>query len=348
MFGSRRGTVLYLLVWAMLGLVLAALVALAADTAWAEALAFALPLALVFSVAAGFSAMYLCRAYPLSGRGSMATALAPAGAAVVMATVWSAMASGWASVLRAAGLDIVLTAPLKAMLFGLGLVLYGLCVLGHYLIVEFERTRAAERRELELQVLAQDAELRMLRTQVDPHFLFNSLNSISALTSLDPQRARVMTQKLSDFFRRSLGLQASRNVPLADEVKLVEDFIAIEQVRFGSRLCAEIEVGAGAGECLVLPMLLQPLVENAVKHGIGGLPEGGKVQVSARREGSILRIEVVNDVDADQAPRPGQGIGLANVRQRLHAAHAHEASVQWTREPTSFRVSVTLPAEVNP
>jgi LytS/YehU family sensor histidine kinase len=92
-------------------------------------------------------------------------------------------------------------------------------------------------------------------------------------------------------------------------------------------------------------MLLQPLVENAVKHGIGGLPEGGTVRVHGRRDGSILRLSVENDVDADAAPKPGQGIGLANVRQRLQAAYGHHANVHWVRNAASFRVDLALPAE---
>jgi LytS/YehU family sensor histidine kinase len=231
------------------------------------------------------------------------------------------------------------------MLFGLAVVLYCLCVVGHYLVIEFDRTRAAERRELESKLLAQDAELRLLRTQVDPHFLFNSLNSISALTSIDPARARQMTVQLSEFFRRTLGLDAQRKVTVQEEARLVTDFLAIEQVRFGARLQSEVVVEEGALACLVPPMILQPLVENAVKHGIGGLPEGGTIRVHAKRDGSRLRVEVANDVDADAPTRKGNRMGLANVRQRLATVYAHDAALNWARENRTFRVELILPAE---
>jgi len=185
----------------------------------------------------------------------------------------------------------------------------------------------------------------MLRTQIDPHFLFNSLNSISALTSQDPQRARAMTLQLAEFFRHTLGLEAHRKVTLEAEARLVMHFLAIEKVRFGARLMVEQEIAEDAKECLLPPMILQPLVENAVKHGIGQLPGGGTVRIKAVRSGSLLQVEVENDVDEDLPAASGNGIGLANVRQRLAALYGHEASVSWTRAQQTFRVALTLPAE---
>jgi LytS/YehU family sensor histidine kinase len=192
--------------------------------------------------------------------------------------------------------------------------------------------------------MAQDAELRMLRTQVDPHFLFNSLNSISALTTIDPAGAREMINQLADFFRHSLGLQHERKVTLARELQLVRHFVAIEQVRFGPRLRFEAEVGEDAAACLLPPMLLQPLVENAVKHGIGEMVGAGTIRVEAARAGSQLRIRIENDIDPDGLPRKGNGIGLENVRQRLAAGFGSEAGIHWTKDGDRFRVELTLPA----
>lgn len=232
-----------------------------------------------------------------------------------------------------------------ALMCGLGVILYGLMALAYYLAIELERVRQSERRELEARVMAQDAELRMLRTQIDPHFLFNSLNSISALTSINPAGARAMTLRLADFFRHSLGLEAHRKVTLDAEVALARHFLAIEQVRFGERLALALQVSPEAGACLLPPMILQPLVENAVKHGIGNLTEGGTVRIVAARAGSQLRLAVENDIDADLPAAPGSGIGLANVRQRLAAAYDAEATVHWSRRDGLFRVELTLPAE---
>jgi LytS/YehU family sensor histidine kinase len=196
-----------------------------------------------------------------------------------------------------------------------------------------------------MRLMAQDAELRMLRTQIDPHFLFNSLNSISALTSIDPGAARSMTLRLADFFRHSLGLHADRKVALERELALVRDFLAIEQVRFGERLRFEAETAPEALACLVPTMLLQPLVENAVKHGIGQLIGPGLIRIRALRAGSLLRISVENDVDPDAVCARGTGVGLENVRRRMAAAYGVDASAHWSREKDLFRVELTLPAE---
>jgi len=135
-------------------------------------------------------------------------------------------------------------------------------------------------------------------------------------------------------------------VPLAQEIALVRAFLAVEGVRFGPRLAFEDDVAGDAADCLVPPMILQPLVENAVKHGIGHRLEGGAIRIVARRTGSLLRIRVENDADDEEAVAPvaGCGIGLANVRQRLAATYAHEASIHWLREAERFCVDLTLPA----
>ena len=179
------------------------------------------------------------------------------------------------------------------------------------------RTQRSEAKEDELRILAQDAELRALRAQLNPHFLFNSLNSISALTTLDPARARTMCILLSDFLRGSLKLGEQRMVPLAEEVDLLKAYLAIEQIRFGARLQVAWEIEPEVLGEWIPALLLQPLVENAIKHGIAGLTEGGVVRVCARAEGGTLEIKVENPVDPDMPPAQGLGLGLRQVRSRL-------------------------------
>lgn len=353
-FWARRSAALYLAAWLMLGLMLAGLLDATSGAGLAASLLFALPLVLVYAAVCGFSAYYLCRAYPLGKKPMPAVLGVFFLTAVFAALLWCAAASGWAAwwqwlASQSQGQGVVMSRALTAVMFGVGVLLYGMTACGHYLALEFERARGLERRELELRLLAQDAELRMLRTQIDPHFLFNSLNSISALTAIDAGAARDMTLQLAGFFRHTLGLEAHRKVTLAAEVELVERFLEIERVRFGPRLGFERQVSAQAEACLLPPMILQPLVENAVKHGIGQLLEGGVVRVWAERAGSQLKLRVENDVDPDArtaaGTRAGGGIGLANVRERLLAAYGIEASVHATRVDNTFRVDLVLPAD---
>ncbi len=347
-FQARRGALLYTAVWLILGMVLGGVCAVLAPAPLGSALLFAMPSTLVYGIAAGFSAYYLCRANPLGDRAPVLILLMLLAAAVIAGFMWMAVLQGWNEFCAVFGVrwaGITVTPQLSALLFALGVLLYGLLAAINYLAIESARVRSAQRRELESQLMAQDAELRMLRTQIDPHFLFNSLNSISALTSQDPQGAREMTLRLAGFFRRSLGLAARRKVTLAQEMDLIRDFLAIEKVRFGDRLIAEEALEKGALDCLVPPMIIQPLVENAIKHGVGQLTEGGLVLVAAWRDGPWLRITVSNAVDADTPHAEGGGIGLANVRQRLARAYPREGSVEWKREAQSFAVELRLPAE---
>jgi two-component system sensor histidine kinase AlgZ len=338
---------LYLLAWLMLGLATSALLA-AGGAGWGASLLFAVPLAIVYANATAFSAYYVCRAYPIGQKHPAAIVGGVGMTAACAAALWCAIGSAWAALLRAFAPDgafFELDAARLVTMFALGVILYGLAAAVNYLLIEAERVRKLETQELEMRLMAQDAELRMLRTQVDPHFLFNSLNSISALTSIDPGAARAMTVRLADFFRHSLGLHADRKVALERELALVRDFLAIEQVRFGERLRFEAEAMPEALACLVPPMLLQPLVENAVKHGIGQLIEPGLIRIRAVRAGSLLRIAVENDADPDAPARHGTGVGLENVRRRLAAAYGVDASAHWSREARLFRVELALPAE---
>jgi two-component system sensor histidine kinase AlgZ len=340
---------LYLLAWLMLGLATSALLA-AGGAGWGASLLFAVPLAIVYANATAFSAYYVCRAYPIGQKHPAAIVGGVGMTAACAAALWCAIGSAWAALLRAfapEGAFFELDAARLVTMFALGVILYGLAAAVNYLLIEAERVRKLETQELETRLMAQDAELRMLRTQVDPHFLFNSLNSISALTSIDPSAARAMTLRLADFFRHSLGMHADRKVALARELALVRDFLAIEQVRFGERLRFEAEATPEALACLVPPMLLQPLVENAVKHGIGQLIEPGLIRIRAVRAGSLLRIAVENDVDPDAPCRKGTGVGLENVRRRLAAAYGIDASAHWSREDHLFRVELALPAETS-
>jgi hypothetical protein len=341
-FGTRQGTLLYLLAWLTFGAALAWLLAATTGAALDTGLLFVLPLTLVYGVAAGFSSYYLCRAHPLGATAPWRILAVFAIAALCLAGLWTLAAEAWSGVLADA---IGWNRSLAATVFGLGLVTYVLCAIANYLAIAFERARELETRELQAQLAARDAQLRMLRSQVDPHFLFNSLNSISALTSIDPAAAREMTLQLAEFFRRTLGLEAHRRIPLSAELDLVRHYMAIEQVRFGERLAWRYEADDDALACLLPPLVLQPLVENAIKHGIAQRLEGGELRMWAARAGSLLRIRLENEYGDDDRARPGSGLGLANVRERLAAVYAHESAVHVSRADGTFRVELMMPAQ---
>jgi LytS/YehU family sensor histidine kinase len=169
---------------------------------------------------------------------------------------------------------------------------------------------------------------------------------VAALIGTDPQAARRMCFLMAGFFRKSLGLARRQAIPLAEEIYLAETFLAIEEVRFGERLRPAFEVEESTLALAVPPLLLQPLVENAVHHGVAHLVEGGEVRVRARRVGELLELVIENPCDPERPASRGAGLGLANVRARVEALHGHRARVDVEQRPDSHRVALLLPAEV--
>ncbi len=229
-------------------------------------------------------------------------------------------------------------------LLAVGALLYLLAAPFYYLLLALEATRRAEQRSLELAVLAREAELKALKAQVHPHFLFNSLNSISALTASDPVRAREMCILLAEFFRKSLALGEKPSVTLEEELAVARTYLAIEALRFGARLSIEEAVDDAGLLCRLPPLLLQPLVENAIRHGIATRAEGGVLRLSAKTDGRQLRLSVENPFDPDAPGRPGVGLGLVNVRRRLLTRYGPGARVDAQRSHDHFRVTLLLPA----
>jgi len=345
-FSSRLRLGLYLLGWLTLAPLMAALLMILVRRPFADAFAFAGPLTL-FYASACLSAWWVCRAHPLGGTHPVRTLLTVFSAAVQASAVWVAAGALWGAILaRGFGIDPGRATRLFDLvpLFLAGVPLYLLSVMAHYMILAFEVSREAERRVFESQVTAREAELRALRAQLNPHFLFNSLNSISALAAPDPEAARRMCQLLGDFLRMSLSLGGRERVTLSDELALADSYLAIEQVRFGPRLVVDRRSDEEARACLVPPLLLQPLVENAVKHGIADRVEGGTIRIEAHRRGEALVVEVENPRDPEAPPRRGHGLGLDNVRARLDALDRRKTRVDVDRSPDRFRVVLTLPA----
>ena len=203
-----------------------------------------------------------------------------------------------------------------------------------------ERGRAVERVRAELA----QAELRALRAQIHPHFLFNTLNSIAALIAENPRAAEETTTRLAEVFRYTLKASGQEHASLADELEFLRSYLAIERVRFGDRLRVEESVEPGLESVPVPSLLLQPLVENAVRHGVASRPAGGTVRIAARRDGDRLVIEVADDGPGFDGDRPasGAGFGLHSVRERLRAAGLPDLALE-SAAGRGTRVRLTLP-----
>jgi sensor histidine kinase YesM len=313
---------------------------------WQGLAVISLPLALTAQFIA-MSAWYMCRTAPLRRSSVVNLIFRHAVAAFILSALWTSLASATAIALSRIDYFRGFSgqfAPHTPTIFWTGAVFYLMAVAFHYVLLAHEASQEAEERALQTAMLARDAELRALRAQINPHFLYNSLNSISALTSIDPAKAREMCVLLADFLRMTLGLSANVSIALEGEIELLERYLAIEKIRFGARLAVETEIEPQARKCLLPPLLLQPLVENAVVHGIANRPEGGTVRLAARCNNGHLSIAIDNSFDPEAGAGKRAGVGLKNVRERLEARFGKEASAQTTREGGRFCVSLLMPA----
>jgi len=343
---DRRWLTLHIVVWLVAGQMIGLLVRLLVDASWLAAMLFGMPLG-VFGGLAASSAWYLTRSTPSTWTDRVRPIATFLLAAIVFGAIWAFAGQLWWQLIERFGLADLPAAQhpgLIAALQGIGVLGYLLAVSAYRLVQAFEETAAATSRALQSEVAQRDAELRALRAQLDPHFLFNSLNSISGLTSTNPEKAREMCQLLADFLRQGLHLGHSSRISLKREIELTEQYLRIEQVRFGSRLGVSVHVDAASADALVPPLLLQPLVENAVRHGVATLIEGGTIGLETRRVGDRIVVTVSNPRDAD-VQRRGTGFGLDIVRRRLAATFGDAAAL--TIEPLAgaFRAQVTVPVE---
>jgi hypothetical protein len=232
--------------------------------------------------------------------------------------------------------------------YGLEILIYGF-IFGIIGIIQYQiRAQREAIKSLELQKQLSAAQLRALQMQLEPHFLFNTLNAITTLVELGRQAEAVeMLGHLNAILKSTLKRTAPEKVPLAQELEIVENYLAIEQVRFADRLRIEIKIDPGALDSLVPCFLLQPIVENAIRHGIAHCENDGLVEASARRDGDVLRLKVRDSGSGlNGRSQPGNGIGLKNTRERL--AHFYQRAFNMTALPLpkgGFEVAITIPYE---
>jgi two-component system sensor histidine kinase AlgZ len=188
---------------------------------------------------------------------------------------------------------------------------------------------------------ATTARLSELQSRIRPHFLFNTLNTVIALVRAEPAQAEAMLEDLSDLFRHAL-MEQGEFVTLADEIALAQRYLAIEQVRFGDRIQVEWAIDPQAAQAKLPPLLLQPLVENAVKHGVEPSDSGAQIRISTQRRGSVVVIKVTNSVPAGQGQR-GSGVALDNVRDRLKLLHDVQGQFQCILKNGIFQVRIEVP-----
>jgi signal transduction histidine kinase len=329
-FQSRGALATYVALWLVLAGLLAALLRLAGDATWYEAVLLTTPPCMFYAIMC-LTPWSSCKVLPLTSAW-WKLAANHLGAAVLACALWIGVARVVSVVFD---LDRQLN-PAIPHLIAVGLLLYILSIASHYVLLALDASREAS-------LLAHDAELRALKSQINPHFLFNCLNSISALTTSDPGKAREMCVRLSEFLRNTLGLGERESISWKEEIELARTYLEVERVRFGTRLQVEMDIQESCTQCRVPALVLQPLVENAIKHGIATLVDGGVIRLESRLNGGTLEVSVENGFDPE-APAPRRsGLGLRNVRDRLRMRYGGTAGVVTSVENNVFRAEMRFP-----
>jgi two-component system sensor histidine kinase AlgZ len=350
MDGANTGKTLGMAAW-IAGILFAAILGTVLVTSWGMDWRAAAVLALPLSALAqgiAWTARYTCRANPLGRTEAWRIALTHAMSGLVLSYLWVSagwMLTGFIDAMLDTKANYNLYLAVRTHLYGVGFSYYLLGVAFHYMLFAQKASQEAQERALESSMRAREAELSALKAQINPHFLYNGLNSISALTSIDPARARAMCVSLADFLRLTLGMGEKSVIPLREELGLLEKYCAIEKVRFGERLTVKKEIQEETRECLLPPLLLQPLFENAVVHGIAQMAEGGWIRLIVTRNGDRMSVTVENSWDPEAGSSRKNGVGLKNVQRRLEARYGKEAELQANAEDEIFRVKLSFPAE---
>jgi two-component system sensor histidine kinase AlgZ len=336
LFQNRSSLLAYLAAWVPLGAMLGLVIAAAGHLDWRATLAVIAPVTLLLAIVC-LSPWYICRTLPLDTTPD-----------------WKVLAYHSVAAMFASSLVLLIVPFLLQLLTGIRpaiekefepamRVLAGMCFLFYLLSVALHYMLQAVATSRHAEVLSREAELKALKAQVNPHFLFNSLNSISALTTIDPAKAREMCIRLSDFLRNSLRMGERNSIPFGEELALANTYLDVEQVRFGKRLRVRQDFDTACNECEVPPLLVQPLIENAVKHGVASLTEGSEISLSAHLSNGHLRFGVENHFDPDAPSQRKSGFGLLNVRNRLKARYGNAARLDIEISDRTYRVRLSVP-----
>lgn len=225
----------------------------------------------------------------------------------------------------------------------LGYVMYAIYLTFFYAVNYYQSLKEKIKKEIEYKTLIREAELQVLKAQINPHFLFNSLNSISSLTVSNPEKAQEMVINLSTFMRYSLMHNEKEMVLFSRELENIKLYLSIEKVRFGKKLNAEFEIDAHCLEAEIPNMILQPLFENAIKYGVYETTDQVTIKTICKCDGNLLKITIVNDYDASTIKRRGEGIGLRNIRKRMEIIYNNPDLMKVTDQKTSFEVQLIIP-----
>jgi len=345
LFQRKNSLFYYLFVWSLITVSHTVILNIGIGLRWEFALWDGIVLNLTYAFLA-LSFWYSCKFISLEKRNFFPILINHSLASVVSSLIWLGIA--YIILVRIAIPDQLYHKFFNnAFLWRLliGILFYFIMVSFYYLLIYYQSFHEKLLRESELKALVKEAELKTLKFQINPHFIFNSLNSINSLILSSPQKAGEMTIKLSEFLRSTLAKNEAQTGKLEDEIRTAKLYLDIEEVRFGDKIDFIEEVD---GKCLnkaVPSMILQPLFENAIKHGVYESIEMVQIKFTCRINNNYLKIMVENNFDPETVNRTGIGVGLDNIRNRLEKAYNQSNLLHIEKENSHFRAIINIPIE---
>lgn len=225
----------------------------------------------------------------------------------------------------------------------LGIIYYILIALNYYLVIFYTEYQQQKLRKSEMDRLLKESELSMLKAQINPHFIFNSLNSISSLILTNSEKAHEMVVNLSSFLRYTITPRDKKLVKLSQELKAIDLYLSIEKIRFGDKLDVSISCEKSLDNQLLPNMILQPLVENAVKYGVYESTDTCEINITCHSVQNAMIINILNDIEPGGIPKKGKGIGLQNVRSRLKMIYEQDNLLTIEKSDVRFSVKLIIP-----
>lgn len=346
-FNSTSKVLILLAGWLLLSGGIGGLISVSAGASIADCLILFVPLyflCLIFIL----PNYYVCRGLPLRQTNWVTLLSSQALTLIVVVSMWVIAGRAYAALLDS-DLEVARWYPLFEQSFTINLAIvvlqFEIVVLIHYLFFAMEKTRDLEKAALQQKLLISQAELQTLKATVHPHFLFNSLNTLSNIALSAPEQAHRFCLLIAEFLRYSVAYSKKSSATLSEELEHIQNYLGIERERFGDRLQTEFNIEEGTREQLVPPLILFPVVENAIKHGVDSCIEGGLVSVATRQNAGMLIIEITNPVDELGRKLKGTGHGLASVQQRLKNSYGETALLKTSRQEGQFTAQIYLPVD---
>lgn len=342
---QRRALIIYIAVWLTVAVANALILFLASNLPLSVSISDALISTVLFAFL-GIMVWYPTRYIPFQKHAPIYSITAHLTVAVIVIFIWIVVSVSILGMIFSS--EVIYNEMLSTSILWralIGAMIYLVLILVYYLVINARSLQDRAKAEERLRTLVKESELNMLKSQINPHFLFNSLNSVSSLILSSPDEAQEMILRLSDFIRYSLKHRENEFVTLKEEIGRMEDYLAIEKVRFGDKLIYTLSTGKKCSEVKVPTMILQPLIENAIKHGVYESLEPVEIRFTCKITNENLALQIVNDFDPTQPSRKGTGLGLQNVSERIKLLYDKKGRVNWKVEGSKFIVNLSIPIE---